>query len=61
MNQHERIVAALGVTLELTSTKWSDVAIEAVERDLSEHPEAAVLEALGCCQRELKGDYVGKC
>ena len=53
MNQHERIVAALGVTLELTSTEWSDVEIEAA--DLSDHPEAAVLEALGRCQREVKG------
>lgn len=51
----ERIVAAIGVTLELTSTEWSEMAMETAERLLAEHSDADVVAALGRCQREVRG------
>lgn len=49
----EIIVAAIGVTLELTSTEWSEEAIQVAEQKLAAYPEADVMAALDRCQNEV--------
>jgi hypothetical protein len=49
-----RIIEAVAVTAELTGTKFSAAAKEAVVMHLSQYAEAAVLAALARCQLELR-------
>lgn len=52
----ETIVEAVAVTAELTGTQFSAAAMKAMALDLmADHSEAAVLQALTCCRRELSG------
>ena len=51
----ESLIKAMGVTLELTGTQLSDVAVKVILNDLSALPEPQVLGALKRCVRELKG------
>lgn len=55
MNASEKLIKAIGVTLEITSTRLSDPAVEVMLADLAAHPEPLVLAALMRCCRELKG------
>src|SRR5438270_13827149 len=52
---NERILEALGVVCELTSTKLSEAATRVFANDLARYPEAQVLGALARCRREVKG------
>jgi len=49
------ILKGIAVTAELTGTELSKAALQAMEADLSQYPENAVLTALVKCRRELKG------
>lgn len=49
------ITKALAVTAELTGTELSAVALRAMEADLSQYPQPAVMSALNRCRRELTG------
>lgn len=49
------LLKAIAVTAELTGAELSKSATLVMERDLSEYPEQAVLNALVRCRRELKG------
>lgn len=49
------IAEALAVTAEVCGTDLSEAAVRVMLADLSEHPQAAVLAALGRVRREHKG------
>lgn len=51
----ERLIKAMGVTLEITGTQLSDGAVKVMLADLKPYPEALALAALRRCCRELKG------
>lgn len=48
------LVQAIAVTAELTGGSLSEPAMEAMARELSNHPRAQALEALRRCARELR-------
>jgi hypothetical protein len=51
---NEQIVKALAVTLELTNTRLSEPAMEAMAEHLSQYPAAQILSALARCQTECR-------
>jgi hypothetical protein len=51
----EKIVDAIAVTAELTGTTLSPAAVMVMAQDLMGYPEAAVMDALTRCRRELTG------
>lgn len=54
MNASEKLIKAIGVTLEITATQLSDGAVKLMLADLAAYPEPQVLAALRRCCRELK-------
>lgn len=51
----KRLLEAIAVTAELTSTSLSEAAAKVMTADLAQYPEQQVLAALTRCRRELKG------
>ena len=55
MEPSSKLLEAVAVTLELTGTALSEVAVRVFAEDLSRYPDAQVLPALTRCRRECKG------
>lgn len=55
MEPSSKLLEAVAVTLELTGTALSEVAVRVLAEDLSRYPDAQVLPALTRCRRECKG------
>lgn len=59
-NMNDQIIDSLKLTLDITSTSFSEVTIEWLLEELKKEKPIGVLRALEKCRREVKGPLSAK-